>query len=192
MKLQRHLQPFHNYHIFSLVIFWLNQPWTVDSNLAAKSTAIELKHAQQAINNETAPFCFGTGHSQTKNSFLRKSYQKHLNSNLALVYPFCLTTNELGNRLGNYLNELACADVVGVNFIAVHKEWDLTNANQSIEAGRATTMQRLAFLNSLPDVVVHMHQLDEATAFKKINEECKCTTYLFTMLIHCSYHHFRF
>ena len=32
----------------------------------------------------------------------------------------------LGNRLGNYFHELACAEASGLHFITVHHQWDLT------------------------------------------------------------------
>lgn len=86
------------------------------ADLATKTTALELKSSQALINNDTSPFCYGTGHSRVKQSFFKKEYKSYLGNNLALVYPFCLTTHELGNRLGNYFNELACAGVL-LNYV---------------------------------------------------------------------------
>ena len=45
-----------------------------------------------------------------------------------LVYPFCLVTTELGNRLGNYFNEIACAEASGMHFVAVQRHWDTLQA----------------------------------------------------------------
>lgn len=73
-----------------------------------------------------------------------------------LVYPFCLTTNELGNRLGNYFTEVGCAHVAGVDFVTVHNQWDVvgTHHGQNLSLG-----EKIHFLKALPDVIVNPNKV---------------------------------
>jgi hypothetical protein len=49
------------------------------------------------------------------------------------------------------LNELACADMAGANFVGAHKEFEILDV-----ASMATTDEKqLAFFDALPDLVVH-------------------------------------
>ena len=73
-----------------------------------------------------------------------------------LVYPFCLTTNELGNRLGNYFTEVGCAYVAGVDLVTVHSQWDVvgTHHGQNLTLG-----EKVHFLKALPEVIVHPNKV---------------------------------
>lgn len=86
--------------------------------------------------------------------------------------------SQLGNKLGNYFNELACAELVGLNFVSISKQWDLNSPGAHKETafkGRADARaSKLAFLNSLPDIVVHPSPSTEAVAKEKLNGLCKC------------------
>jgi hypothetical protein len=101
----------------------------------------------------------------------------------AIVYPFCLQTKELGNRLGNFFTEVACAEASGLHFIGIHKQFDLAGSyhglsNTSLSsAPDGGARQKLAFLNALPDVIVHPNPLDRDTATREMLEHCKCTRY---------------
>lgn len=137
------------------------------------TSLLELQNAQSSIENSTSPFCY-SGHSGTRQSFLSKRWYQHFGGNLALVYPFCLTTNELGNKLGNYFNEIACAHISGLHFIAVHKQFELLGSHHN---SNISTKEKLHFLNALPTVIMHPNPSDETTAKKLLNEKCQCTRY---------------
>lgn len=136
----------------------------------------QLKESQASINNSTEAFCFH-GPSGTKNSFIKNEYSKYVKNHNVLVYPFCLMVRELGNRLGNYFHEIACAEASGLHFITVHPQWDITGAVTSNSTKVATESSRLAFLQALPDVIIHPHAVDKITARNKLNHECKCNRY---------------
>jgi hypothetical protein len=150
----------------------------------------QLKKVQNAINNKSDPFCYHAA-SGTKNAFQRNAYAEYFSSGHhynVLVYPFCLMVKELGNRLGNYFHELACAEASGLHFMTVHPQWDLVGAitgnstkfkTDSRDSGSDSSAERgkLAFLQALPDVIVHSHPLDTVHATSKLNHVCKCNRY---------------
>ena len=72
------------------------------------------------------------------------------------MYPFCLTTNELGNRLGNYFTEVGCAHVAGVDFVTVHNQWDVvgTHHGQNLTLG-----EKIHFLKALPAIIVNPNKV---------------------------------
>lgn len=86
-----------------------------------------LMEAQRSINANTSAFCYH-GHSGTKQAFISSKFSGHLHGQNAIVYPFCLVTNELGNRLGNYFSEIGCALASGMHFISVHHQWDISGS----------------------------------------------------------------
>jgi hypothetical protein len=145
-----------------------------------------LKKAQQELNSKTDQFCYH-GPSGTKNAFFQNSYHSYIPNQNVLVYPFCLMVRELGNRLGNYFHEVACAEASGLHFMTVHPQWDITgaitgNSTKIINRNNphdvnSTLESRLAFLRALPDVIVNPHPLDRTHATNKLNHECKCSRY---------------
>jgi hypothetical protein len=137
-----------------------------------------LRKAQLDINLNVSNFCYGTKNSRTKQEYLSGTWSKYIMGDLnILVYPFCLTTNELGNRLGNYFTEIACAEASGLHFVAVHKAWDLLGSFTGNYSTERVDRQKLAFLNALPDIIVHPNPLEKNQAHSKIKAECKCTRY---------------
>jgi len=174
------------------------------SGETAGDLTASLLHSQLLINSST-PFCY-SGHSSTRQAYLSKKWSfsfSKSSSHQTLVYPFCLTTQELGNKLGNYFTEVGCAEVSGLHFVAVHKQWDLVNAFHTIasaavvgennssdkrynnitysvasKAYPSLSDPRLSFLNGLPDIIVHANPApDENTAISNVHRECKCTRY---------------
>lgn len=88
---------------------------------------------------------------------------------------------QLGNTLGYYFNDIACADISGSHFVAVHKTFALTQpellvthtsdlppiptAGSSATLGAAKALPvpedpRYTFFNNLPDVIPHSHPLE--------------------------------
>lgn len=124
----------------------------------------------------TTAFCYH-GHSGTKQAFSTNQYGQFLKGHNVLVYPFCLVTKELGNRLGNYFTELACAQAAGMHFMTVHHQWDIAGAFHGNRSARAARESDLAFLNALPSIIEHPSPVDRPTAVSKLHKECKCTRY---------------
>lgn len=140
-----------------------------------KQTYEALKQIQQNINTNMPAFCY-TAHSGTRQAFLTQAYKQYTGSYNVLIYPFCLTTHELGNRLGNYFTEVACAEASGLHFIAVHPQWDLAGSYHG-SLVNTTDHRKMAFLKALPDIIVHKNPLDNFHAQDKIKHQCHCTRY---------------
>jgi hypothetical protein len=159
--MMQHIQP-----LFILLIISLSY--------AREITKLEdIIAIRERINSSSAPYCHGA-HSNTVKVFLFNQWKQPLQDHVALIYPFCLKTNELGNRLGNYLNEFACADVIGADFITIHIQFDMIGSylGQSNE-----TVEPLIFLKSLPEYVIHQTPSELDMAQAKAKELCKCTQY---------------
>jgi len=150
-----------------------------------------LREAQAKINAGEAPYCYPK-HSNARedmSSGRYASYYSALGGQPTLAYPFCLHTKELGNRLGNYFAEVTCAAAAGLHFVAVHKTFDLQGShnNATDEDGRALPhplhprhhdRHRRAFLDALPDVLVHpAPAADLQTARQRVAEKCRCRLY---------------
>jgi hypothetical protein len=134
-----------------------------------------LKDIQSKINANMEPFCY-TSHSGTRQAFLTQAYKQYTGSYNVLIYPFCLETRELGNRLGNYLQEVACAEASGLHFIAIHPQWDIKGSFHG-NFSNISDSQQLAFLSALPTLIVHKQPLDSFHAQAQIKHHCHCTRY---------------
>jgi hypothetical protein len=173
---------FHRKVLFSVVLFW----WTIVGTALGEGVdsqiVNDLKAAQQTINEKVSPFCYHNGHSLTKSSYLSGKFSEYTKNHQTLVYPFCITTHELGNRLGNYVQEVACAEASGLHFVSVHSNWEHSNAITSNSSHLVTqknnhTAAAIAFFKGFPDIIVHPNPLDKTHASAKIQHECKCTRY---------------
>eukprot|EP01031_Cornospumella_fuschlensis_P026889 gene26889-32496_t len=152
---------------FAAVLF---ATWAADTAISLE----KLRSVKENINSNVAAFCYH-GPSGTKNAYLAGTYDKYTDHVNVLVYPFCLETRELGNRLGNYFHEVTCAEAAGLHFVAIHPQWDVTNSingNQSKEI-----KNRLAFLQALPDAIVHASPLDRFHSSDRLQKYCKCSRY---------------
>ena len=164
--------------VFLISLISLDLGRLINSAPVADSTFEALRKIQTDINANVSNFCYGTKNSRTKQEFLSGTWSKFVGDLNVLVYPFCITTNELGNRLGNYFTEIACAEASGLHFVAVHKAWDLIGSfTGNYSSQRVEDKQKLAFLNALPDIIVHPNPLPKGEAHNKIKSECKCTRY---------------
>lgn len=118
------------------------------------NTSKQLEEIQSRINNSTSPFCYHS-HSKTKDNFKKNEWKVFTgNSISAIVYPFCVSTKELGNKLGNYFTELACAQVSGTHFVAVHKQFDDSSSRQG-KLNNVTFANAIPMLDLLPDTFVN-------------------------------------
>lgn len=142
------------------------------------SVYTSLKKMQSIINNQSS-FCYGTKHSRTKQDFVSNAWAATVPANQnVLVYPFCITTNELGNRLGNYFQEIACAEASGINFVAVHKEFNLMGSfTGNVSESAISDKRKLAYLSALPDIIIHKNPVSRENAVENVKQHCKCTRY---------------
>ena len=172
-----------NFFSYHFIIFLC---WVVCCLSKNDSMLNQLSAVKDLINNGSAPICYHA-HSGTKQSLIIGHWKKYTNEPL-IVYPFCLMTKELGNRLGNYWTEVACADAIGSHFMAIHKQFDISGAFQesnytSIRRFHKKTQliynnsTRLAFLNALPDIIQHQNPVEYSVAIERSKKECKCTRY---------------
>ena len=152
----------------------------------------KLQAAQKRINKEEPPYCY-TSHTNTMKKYSNGNYDSYgLDGTETLVYPWCLTTRELGNKLGNYFSEVGCAEQSGLNFLAVHKNHEMTNAaftNVVTDKGKVvndssntflslSSKQKRAFLDALPSVLVHPNPAPSREKGRdNVVNKCKCTRY---------------
>jgi hypothetical protein len=92
-----------------------------------------------------------------------------------MVNPMCLRTFQLGNTLGYFFNDLACADVAGAHFLAVAKHFDIAEADAKmlVTQGDAQT----AFFRALPAAVAHPQPLELQMVRSNMKKECTCLQY---------------
>jgi len=152
------------------------QPSLVVNN--AESNAVLSEVHQQLVNfttvlNNVTVICFGDDYAGTRDDYLKSTYKWLLKETPVMVYPFCARTFQLGNTLGYFFNDLACSDLVGSHFIAVHKEFNLLDPASLVTNGS----DRYAFFNALPDLVVHPNVLMESEVKSKMKSDCQCLQY---------------
>jgi hypothetical protein len=173
--------------VISILLLLLNHGGEADESLE-KLMMEKLKSAQAKINAEEEPHCYDR--SNSKKHYESGTYDRFgLEGTNTLVYPFCLKTKELGNKLGNYFTELACAHAVGLNFVTVHKQWDLEGAHTNItdksgqilskiSANDMKKKSKIAFLEGLPQIIVHPTPVATVQEGRSQAEKlCKCNRY---------------
>lgn len=93
----------------------------------------------------------------------------HLTSpTLSFTSKFCT-----GNTLGYYLNDLACADLSGAHFVAVHKDFNILDPDSLVTRGA----DRLAFFAALPDRYVNPAPRSPAEVKAAMRANCTCHQY---------------
>ena len=94
-------------------------------------------------------------------------------SSSVLVYPMCFRLFQLGNTLGYYFNDLACADASGAHFLGVSRSFSLIQP----ESLATPVARHLTFFEALPYQLVHARPLPPLEAKKKMRTECRCLQY---------------
>lgn len=133
-----------------------------------------LFEAQRQINNMSFS-CYRDDYDGTRDEFINGKWQSVITSDhTVMVYPMCLKTFQLGNTLGYYFNDLACSDIVGSHYLAVHKDFDILDPN-----GLAiyNPIHQKAFFNALPDLIQHPFPINPSVAINKMKQECSCLRY---------------
>ena len=118
-----------------------------------------------------------------------------------MAHPLCTGTFQLGNTLGYYLNDLACASLAGAHFVAVHKTFSIVQREQLVTyrplAATTTTAtatngadgttaasgggwssdseeDQLTFFNHLPDIIIHPNPLPPDQVKATMRKTCHC------------------
>jgi hypothetical protein len=148
------------------------------SSSDSSSTAIYDKlRALQLHINSTPEWCYGTKNSRTVKDFLSNTWSAHAGGLNVIVYPFCMTTTEFGNRLGNYITEVACAEAAGMHFVAVHKNFDLSGSYHGNSTSTVSEQRKQAYLRALPDIIIHKNPVERPAAEKNVKQHCGCSRY---------------
>jgi len=111
---------------------------------------------------------------------------------------------QLGNTLGYYFNDIACADISGAHFVAVHKTFVMSQpellvthtadlppilapgtapaAGAVVKSLPVSEDPRYTFFNNLPDVILHNHPLEPA----KVSLLAEGVLHVYHILMSCS------
>ena len=104
----------------------------------------------------------------TRDDYLEGIWRSELGNVPALVYPFCVDSHSLGNYLGIYFNEVACALGSGAHFISTR------TSDALFFVPRNTTGDHSKFFAVLPSIIVNENPLLQEEVKKKMREVCKC------------------
>jgi hypothetical protein len=143
--------------------------------IVANSSSIAnfLRNATEYLNSIKVT-CFGDDYAGTRDDFLAGTYKNVLGDLPVLVYPFCARTFQLGNTLGYYLNDIACADISGSHFIAVHKEFKLISKDTLFTKKEK---DQLTFFNALPDLIENSAPQAAEAVRSNMKKDCQCLQY---------------
>ena len=125
---------------------------------------------QNKINNINLT-CYSDDYSGCTDQFLAKKWSKIINyDDQVMVYPMCLKLFQLGNTLGYYFNELACADLSGSHFIGVHQRFSLIESHFLATKGE----NQYAFFNSLPTIKATREKKSYDQVKETVEDYCRC------------------
>ena len=95
--------------------------------------------------------CWGDDYTGSRDDFLNGKFSSLISTHPVLIYPMCIRLFQLGNSLGYYLNDIACAQASGSHFIAAGKHFTLID----IDSLASPYASHFAFFNALPTVINH-------------------------------------
>lgn len=162
-------------HLYTIV---LALAWTrVNSDSSKEAVRATLLSAQARL-NETLPGCPNYGFAPAAVDYLRGKWDSYLGGVDALVYLSCINTIYFGNHIGTYLNEVACAHESGANFVAV-RAISHEGAHPETPQDQKTIEQlrQDAFLEALPQLIVHPNPLPRAEVKAQVAGKCNCQKY---------------
>ena len=93
--------------------------------------------------------CWGDDYTGSRDDFLEGKFSSLITTRPVLIYPMCLRLFQLGNTLGYYLNDIACAMASGAHFVAVGNHFSLIDVDSLLSPNNS----HLTFFNALPTVV---------------------------------------
>ena len=93
--------------------------------------------------------CWGDDYTGSRDDFLQGKFSSLITTHPVLIYPMCLRLFQLGNTLGYYLNDIACAMASGAHFVAVGNHFSLID----VDSLQSPNKSHSTFFNALPTVV---------------------------------------
>ena len=130
-----------------------------------------------ALDNDTRGdrvTCWGDDYTGSRDDFLNDRHKALLGADApVLVYPMCFRLFQLGNTLGYYFNDVACADASGAHFLGVQKSFALILP----EALATPWARHHTFFEALPYQLAHVRPLSVPEVKAKMREECRCLQY---------------
>eukprot|EP01031_Cornospumella_fuschlensis_P028662 gene28662-34604_t len=94
-------------------------------SLSPADVSALLTKAKDAIDAQNTTTCFSDDYDGTRDDYLQDRHKGILGDTPVLVHPLCTNTFQLGNTLGYFLNDIACADIAGAHFLAVTKKFNI-------------------------------------------------------------------
>lgn len=137
-----------------------------------------LSKVKRALDDSSDVTCFGDDYDGSRDDVLSRRWQKvfqdfsqhNSRADVTMVFPFCLRTFQLGNTLGYYLNDVACADLAGSHFLAVRAKFDVIDPTALVAQGSA----QLTFFQHLPNLIVHPSPKPADDVRRLMKEKCHC------------------
>lgn len=135
-----------------------------------------LNNASKHINGD----CYGRRDDGTTQDIKINKYSHIFGTSPIFYYTLCISTNEIGNHLGQYLNHVACAEVAGAHFLAVPKHFhtaghDVRVHHEQFTIGTSKKYLEL-FYDFLPHVIVHPHPQTAPVMRERIGSLCRCSS----------------
>ncbi len=133
---------------------------------------------QNKINQNYAVDCFSDSYSATRDEYFKNKWTEVISSVTkddmnVLVYPMCLRLFQLGNTLGYFFNEIACAAMSGAHFISIKKNFEIKEYESLVTVGK----NQFEFFNNLPDIILNPNHENGDKIRNKVRDNCICTQY---------------
>lgn len=145
-----------------------------------QSTQQHLEEVQKTLSGVNSTLtCWGDDYTGSRDDFINQRYRSLLgngsgsDSPPVLLYPMCVRTFQLGNTLGYYFNDVACAADAGLHFVGANSDFNI----QHPEALEVSAENAFAFLKALPTIRVHPSPRSTLQALGDIKEKCNCLQY---------------
>ncbi|RYH14955.1 hypothetical protein EON65_32685 [archaeon] len=103
----------------------------------------------------------------------------HLTHGLPIVpQRQCVSTNEMGNTMGYFFNDLACSDLIGAHFVTIYPHLFIIGQDSPItEEDLITKKEALdlyTFIKALPNLVIHSNPNTIRKARDLVETHCSC------------------
>lgn len=143
---------------------------------------LHLFSASQDEIESTMHSCWGWAYDGAIKQFIQNNFQKHFKNYPIIINNLCLSYNELGNKLGYYLNNIACAEIIGAHFFTVRKHYEYSPHSPAItrkqldeQPMNPMVYEKALFFESLPHIRLHAHPQNISTAKSLADIHCGCT-----------------
>lgn len=140
-------------HVYQLVNATYNREHPRDFSLTS----------DQRLQNHHFKRCSAIEVAAAVGNYLSGAYKAVSGGRNILVHSPCLGDDSLGNALGNYFEAISCADLAGMDFMAVAKIWE----PKTFDAGNA-------FLDRLPVVRESRAPSSPEVAMARLRVSCAC------------------